>query len=164
MKYAVALERAREVARDQRWGRGSSLYYQSELADDFRHYARSKSGLEHIPGFQTFIQGCLYSLGGALTGAAFGAIFMGNGDETGLVTKTFYKLGGGIGGFFSGWALIDIPYFTFWNIRGKTIEHIIHERTKRVKERGRKISLAQRKSAWRGLIRSESDRINKLYL
>ncbi len=160
IRYAIASQRIREVARNQGWGAGSPMSYQLELADDYEHYALSRSGLKN-GGWSGLATGCLASMIGAVGGAVFGAIFIANGDENGLVAKTLYKMGAGIGGFVIGGLLAGSASFARLYIDEKTIHNIVNEREKRRKERGYdSVTESQTKRAYGGLIASESDRFD----
>lgn len=162
IRYAIASEKIREVARAEGWGVGSPISYQAELADDYAHYAVNRSGLKNV-GWNGCAYGCLASLIGGISGASVGAVFIANGDEHGLMTKVLFKAGAGIGGFIGGGFFSGALAFTKTYINEKTIENIIDERNKRRKERGIEgIKESQRKSAYGGLVASESDRFDAM--
>jgi len=147
MRYAIAQEKIQEVAREDGWGKGSPMWYKAELADDYDFYARQRSGIKNI-GIEGCLIGCLTSIMGAATGAILGAILI-KGD----------RLIGAGAGLLTGGLAISIPYyFKLWREEG-FIEKIRDEYTRRKKRRS-KITEAQKRSTYGGLIASESNRFD----
>jgi len=162
IKHAVASGRISRVAREENWGVGSPIYYHAELADDSERYARSRSDLTNIG-----LLGCgiafLSSAAGAITGAVLGACLVANGDDTGLLAKAAYKVGAGVGGFVGGGVLGGVVSLAHMAYNEKVIENVSKERERRHEERGIKgVSVAQRRSAYGGLISGESVRFDRM--